>query len=265
MNITEQDKKYIVKIVVVLATLLAVFLVVKIATGIKKYSYVGEGAPATNTISFQGEGEVLVSPDTAVITGTVRVEAKTMKEAQDQAATKVASAMNFLKDAGIQDKDIKTQGYTSYPKYETQRQTVYCIQAPCPQPDGKQVVIGYEVAQTLVVKVRVADLAGKIVDGLGDAGVAEISGPEFTVADPDIHQAEARKLAIDDAKAKAEMLSKDLGVKLVRIVSFSEGAQYPMYRSEMKMDMAAGSAVQTELPKGENSITSNVTITYEIR
>lgn len=265
MNISEQDKKNILKIVCVLSIVVAVFLMVKIAIGIKEYTHMGQGVPATNTISFQGEGEVFVSPDTAVITATARSEAKTMKEAQDVGATKIANALNFLKDAGIEEKDIKTEGYATYPKYETKRQVIYCVTAPCPQSDGKQVVSGYEVTQTLIVKVRVADSAGKIVDGLGNVGITEISGPEFTVADPDMHQAEARKLAIDDAKAKAEMLSKDLGVKLVRIVSFNEGTNYPMYRTEMKMDMAAGNQVQTELPKGENRITSNVTITYEIR
>ncbi len=78
---------------------------------------------------------------------------------------------------------------------------------------------------------------------------------------------EARRKAISDAKTKARVLAKDLGVSLGRVASFSEGGYYPaptMYKATM-MDVAQGEASVAEIPKGENTISSNVTITYEIR
>jgi uncharacterized protein YggE len=76
-------------------------------------------------------------------------------------------------------------------------------------------------------------------------------------------------MAIDEAKEKAKVLSKDLGVSLVRIVNFSENGNIPMMygKGMMATDSVASAPVapSPELPTGENKITSNVTITYEIR
>ena len=106
------------------------------------------------------------------------------------------------------------------------------------------------------------------MQGLGATGVSNLSGPNFTIDDEDGLKAQARKKAIDDAREKAEALAEDLGVRLGRIASFSEGGGYgaPMYygKDMMAEQSAAGNAVRAELPKGENTISSDVTITYEI-
>jgi uncharacterized protein YggE len=131
-----------------------------------------------------------------------------------------------------------------------------------------RVLIGYEVRQTLSVKVRDTDEAGTIAAGVGGLGVTDIYGPNFTIDDEDDLKRDARKEAIKDAQQKARELAKDLDVRLVRVVSFSEngGGYHPMYaRAEMSMDSSAGSAPAPELPVGENQINAYVTITYEIR
>ena len=111
--------------------------------------------------------------------------------------------------------------------------------------------------------------AGDIVQGIGAVGVSEISGPNFSIENEDKLKETARKMAIDEAKAKAKILSHDLGVRLVRIVNFSENGNYPiMYANKgiAMMDSAVSEpAASPELPTGENKIISNVTITYEIR
>ncbi len=80
---------------------------------------------------------------------------------------------------------------------------------------------------------------------------------------------QARAKAIVNAREKAEVLAKQLGVNLGNVVSFSENSGgYPMMYAAKAMDMAVGASMPErapELPKGENKITSNVTITYEIR
>ena len=79
--------------------------------------------------------------------------------------------------------------------------------------------------------------------------------------------AEARKEAIADAKAKAESLAASLGVRLVRIVGFSEGSSGPIYYAKEVRLMTADSAEapSPEIPVGENKITSNISLTYEIQ
>ena len=100
--------------------------------------------------------------------------------------------------------------------------------------------------------------------------LANLSGPNFTVEHQDAVEAQARASAIAKAQAKADQLAKDLGVSIVRIVSFNEGSIYPMMFGgglEMKaMSADAGIApMAANIPAGQNKYTSNVTIVYEIK
>ena len=224
----------------------------------------GGGAATPSTISFSGDSEVFAAPDIAIVSVTVREEGKDVKTAQDKATAKEKAVLEFLSEQGIEKKDIKTESYNSYPKYDY---GTPCYGMYCPERTPK--IIGYEVSEYISVKVRDLDKAGTLVQGIGALGVAEFSGPTFSIENEDGLKAEARKMAIDETKAKAESLAEDLGVRLVRIVSFNEG-DYPglMYNfavAEKAMDSGAAAAPSPELPMGENKITSNVTITYEIR
>ena len=268
MNFNEIEKKRIMGAGVLFLIVLSVFLIGKMAIGWKEYSKIGHAPGAQNTISVSGEGYVFAVPDIARITFSVRQESKTVAIAQGEASKKINAAIAYLKTQGIDEKDIKTENYSAYPVYTEQGGTVSCLATGCPPSrPGKQVISGYTVMQTISVKVRKPDTAGALLDGIGKAGITDISGPEFTIDDDAPLQADARKKAIDDAKAKAEVLAKDLGVRLGDIVSFSEsGGGYPMMYKEMSVSAAmAPQASDSVLPKGENKITSNVTIVYEIR
>jgi hypothetical protein len=103
---------------------------------------------------------------------------------------------------------------------------------------------------------------------LGAVGVSDLSGPNFAIDKEDSLNMQARKLAIDDAKQKAEILAKDLGVSLSKITSFNESGNYYPTMYSAKGVMAADSVsapAPAEIPKGENTISSDVTITYEIK
>jgi uncharacterized protein YggE len=259
----------VARALIVFFAVLSLFLIIKGVQALKEYRFVGSGTTATNTITVSGEGEAFTVPDIASISFTITKEAKTMEEAQKPVTDIANKALAYLKAQGIAEKDIKTENYNAYPRYEWQQKTIYCITAPCPQPEGKNVLIGYSATETISVKVRKVDQAGALVTGLGALGISDVSGPNFTIDNDDAIKAEARSEAIDNAKAKAQELSKQLGVKLVRIVNFSENGNnpYPMYSKAMDT-MAVGGAVAPEaapLPTGENKYSSNVSITYEIR
>ena len=136
---------------------------------------------------------------------------------------------------------------------------------PCRQGESK--IIGYTVSQSVNVKIRKIDDAGKIIDGINKIGVTNMSGPNLAIDNEDGLKAEARKKAIADAKAKAKVLAKDLDVDLGKIASFSESGNYPIYyaKATMSLDSANGAPAPAIIPKGENTISSDVTITYEIR
>lgn len=233
------------------------FLAAKFMVEVKSYAYVGTGTQASNTIYVTGEGEVFAVPDVAGIQFSVRYEGKTVADAQKVVSEKIDAALKFLKQQGVDEKDIKTISFNAYPQYQYGPKT------------GVRTLTGYEVFQSVNVKVRDTDKAGGILDGLAKAGITDLAGPDFAIDDDTKLQEEARKIAIADARAKAEVLARDLGVELVRVVSFTEAqGGYGYYgKNELQAANGMGSAdaVVPQLPAGENRIVSNVTVTYEIR
>ncbi|QQG37972.1 MAG: SIMPL domain-containing protein [Candidatus Kaiserbacteria bacterium] len=245
--------------------MLALFLVVATVRELKEFRFIGSGVSASNTITVSGDGEVFAVPDMGTFSVTVRERAKEVASAQDTATEKINAIINYLKGAGVEEKDIKTADYSVYPQYEYE--TAVCRDGYC--PPGRQILNGYEVSQTLTVKVRDTDLAGDLLTGVGSRGASEVSGLSFTTEDEDALQAQARQMAIDDAREKAEALAGQLGVRLVRIVGFSENGSYPIpyayARGGLAMDAESTKASAPMLPTGENKIVSNVNVTYEIR
>jgi len=267
----EQDKNncghcglmggHVGKTAVTVLALLAIFLFAKTVAEIKGWGLIGKDVAPQTTISVSGKGEVVTIPDTAKISFSVIGDKPNVADAQTKATEIGNEAVEFLKKSGVDEKDIKTTYYNISPRYD------YINGAPN-YYGGKRVLAGYEVTQGFEVKIKKIGDSAKILGGLGDIGVQNVSGLTFSVDKEDELKLEARAKAIVDAKTQAEKLAKDLGVSLVRIVSFNEGGNYPIYYAKaatlgMGGDMEASRA--PSVPTGENTITSNVTITYEIR
>lgn len=227
--------------------------------------YIGAGVQPTNTITVSGYGEVFSVADIATFSFSVTSQKATVKAAQDDATAKINAVTAYLKDAGVEAKDIQTTDYSVYPQYDYVQQA--CSGGYC--PGGKQVLRGYEVRQTTSIKVRDLSKAGDLLAGVGAKGATEVSGLNFTFDDPQKTQDEARGKAIADAKEKADELAKQLGVRIVRVVSFSEngdGYPSPMYgRGGMESAVAQDVKVAPTIEVGQNKVTSNVSVTYEIR
>lgn len=263
-----KDRKKLVQSVGLIAVFGSLLLAVTAFAELKSIKYIGT-QPTQATISVSGEGEVYQAPDIAELSFSIVAEAKTVAEAEEKVNTSMEKIMAFLKESGIEERDIKNQNYNFYPKYEWQQPRAVCITYPCPQPEGKQVLVGYEANQSVGVKIRRIDDAGKVLTGLGERGATNLSGITFAVDKDEEVKARAREMAIEDAKTKAKVLAKQLGVDLVRIVSFSEGGDYPVWnyaRAEMAMSTAgAAPAKDAILPTGENRYVSNVTLVYEVK
>jgi len=260
--------KHLLGLLAGLVAILIVFVGISALRQYKEYKFVGAGLEAVNTISVSGEGEVAAVPDVAIFTITVREEAPEAKFAQTAATDSMNEIISYLEDEGIEEKDVKTQSYDIHPKYEWIKDcALFDAIGEC---DRKRTLTAYEVSQSLRVKVRDTDNAGEVLAGIGARGVDNVSGLSFEIDDDDALRAKARREAIADAKRKAKVLAKDLGVQIVRVANFSEGASNkarPMYaRMEMAMmDSGGAAAPAPKMPMGENIIKSNVTITYEIR
>lgn len=226
--------------------------------------------PAMNTITVTGSGSITAPPDIAKITFTVQNTSGTVADAQTKTTNQSNAAIEYVKGQGIADKDIKTPAYVISPQYSYPNP---CREGTlCPAYyDGSPKITGYQVSQTVEVTLRGENLdkISTLLAGLGKLNVQNLYGPNFTLDDPSAVQNQARAEAIKEAKAEAEKLAKDLGVRLVRIVSFNEGGAYPYYAYGKGgiglMDAAVSSAPTPEIPMGEDEYVSNVSIVYEIR
>ncbi|HVU06446.1 MAG TPA: SIMPL domain-containing protein [Candidatus Paceibacterota bacterium] len=245
-----------------LLALLIAFVAAKTVSELKGMSYIGAGVPSSDTITVSGTGEVVTAPDIATFTFAVEKEGASVPEAQKKSADGMNAILDYLKKAGIEDKDIKTESYNIYPRYDYVQTSMY--------GGGKQVLAAYVVSQNVTVKVRDLDKAGELLSGIGEYGATNISGLTFSVDDHVKVERQARDAAIADAREQAEILAKSLGVKIVRLVSFNEsnyGYPTPIYYAKDMAYGMGGAANQSapSIPTGENKITSNVSLTYEIR
>ncbi len=267
MEISPEKK---VKLYQGLRIALIVFLAVIVASSFTNMNYDKYDNKPVNTISLSGHGEVQAVPDIANVDFTIRKEAKTVKDAQDAVSQVEKKVLDLLKTDNIADKDIKAQSVSFNPKYEYQYTgtLVPCNQFGCPPRPGQNVITGYEAYESISLKIRNTDDTGKVIQGLGTLGVTELNGPNFTVDNEDALKATARKSAIVDAQTKAKALANDLGIRLGKITSFSESGNYPvpMYaKAMMGATLDTASSAPAVVPAGENTISSDVTITYEIK
>lgn len=258
-----ENNPQIKKVALVLGVVLIALVAVKTITELKSMSYIGKSENALNVITVSGKGEVLATPDIASFSFSVTEEAASVGDAQAKATDKTNKILAQIKAAGVEDKDIKTSSYSIYPRYEYANAGIYT--------SGTRYLAAYVVSQSVDVKVRKIEDAGKILSGIGEFGAENVSGLSFSVDQQDELARDAREIAIKDAREQAKVLAKALGVNLGRITTFYESAPYqpyPVYYGKDMIMSASGSArveAAPELPAGESKIVSNVTITYEIK
>jgi uncharacterized protein YggE len=242
---------------VALAAIVALFAYTHLTLREAEYAMTGP-----TIVSVTGEGEAVAVPDIATFSFGVLAEGADAAEAQEQSAEAINEILAYLEDEGIEDKDIKTQYYNLNPKYEWVSESDFGSQ--------NRVLVGYEVNQTVSVKVRDTDTTGTLISGVGERGATNVSSVQFTTEDDEVLRSEARANAVADARAKAETLADDLGVRIVRMTGFWEEQSYGyglggMERAYLASDSSMEMKVSPNLPTGENTTTVRVNISYEVR
>src|SRR5262249_1359196 len=152
--------------------MLALFLLILAISSLKQYSFIGSGVTASNTISVSGSGDVFAVPDTATFSYSVMVSnAKDATTARTEVNTKGNAIIAYLKGQGIEDKDIQTSDYSLNPHYEYS-QAASCSSGYC--PPGRQTLTGFDVNETVTVKVRDTKKAGDLLSGIGGKGATNM-------------------------------------------------------------------------------------------
>jgi len=235
-----------------------IYIFTSIQNKIKEGKYIGQDLESRNTISVSGIGEIYVKPDLAITSFSVVTEKKEIAEAMEENTQKMNTIINSIKEQGVEEKDLKTIGFNIYPRYEWYEKTLL-------YPNGKRVLVGYEIRQSLEVKIRDMGKIGTIIQKATDAGANQIGNLQFTIDQEEEFKKQARESAIKEAKEKAEELASQLGIKLVRIVNFNESKVMPYfydYKTATNIETIGEVAPQIEV--GENKIKVTVNIIYEI-
>jgi uncharacterized protein len=203
-------------------------------------------------VSISGLGEVKARPDMATISTGVVSEAVSAKDALAKNNAAMAAVIAALKNAGIGEDDIQTSGFSVSPKYPAY---------PAPQR-----VVGYTVSNQVTAQVKTLKNLGPILDTLVQSGSNQISGITFGIDDPKKVLDEARKKAVADARAKAELYAEAAGVSLGSVIQISEQTAItpPVPMMRMAVEAAATDAA-VPIAAGQQTVSATVAITYAIQ
>ena len=204
-----------------------------------------------------GEGRAMAAPDVVLLSLGVEAEAKTVAQAQQDAAEAMDGVVKALKSNGVAEKDIQTQRFSIYPV----RKWI--------EDERREIITGYRVTNIVVAKIRQVDKAGTIIDDVAEAGgdLTRIDSIGFTVDDPTPYYEDAREKAIGDAVAKAKQMAQAAGIKLGKLLYISEGTPYvPEVMVRDLFVKAEGAApAPTSISPGELEIQVTVQMVYDIR
>jgi uncharacterized protein len=206
-----------------------------------------------HTITVSGSGDVSVSPDVADVLLGVTVTKPTVKDARAAAATAMTAVLAAVKQDGVADKDITTVNLSLNPVYD------YSSGNSVPR------LTGYQYSNTIKVTVRDLTKVANVVDDTAGAGATTIQGISFRLDNTTPVQAQARKLAMTDARARADALAQAAGVSIKGVASISEVTSSPItYYPQMSAAGVAKDSVSTPIQTGTTDILVQVTVSYLI-
>ena len=214
-------------------------------------------APVVQTISgtrldVSATGEVSRVPDVAIISAGVVTRSASATGAIAENAARMERVRAALKRAGIADRDIQTANLSLNPEYRYQENMP-------PQ------LTGYTASNQVSVRFRDIRNTGRILDALVAEGANQINGPSLTIDKPEAALDEARAKAVAAGRARAELYARALGMRVVRLLSVSEGGGYSVPPPVMMRAEARGMAADTKIDPGEQQLQVTLAMSFELQ
>jgi uncharacterized protein len=211
-----------------------------------------EPASTTPSIVTSGESIVRRAPDQAFITLAVETRARNPREAQRLNAEAMAGVQQRIAGGGVDKDAIRTVGYTIHQEFDF--------------ANGRQTPRDYVARNGLEIRLDAVERTGEILDVVVQAGATTVTGVRFDIKDRSGAEREALRLAVVDARARAEALAAGAGLTIVSVLRIDDSRQAP--RPVMMMEMRAKSmadAPSTPVEAGPVEIRAQVTLTVSIR
>ena len=206
-----------------------------------------------STISVSGEGVIEVAPDRATISVGVVTRDKIASKVQNDNARIANEIIKSVAALGIDKKNIRTGNYSFHQFYR--------------QENNKRVADGYEANNTVTIIVDDLNLVGKIIDTSLSHGANNIDALEFGIKNKSNLQNEAIRLAVRDARAKAEVVAAELGKNIIGVKNIAVNSGYisapranKFAMAEMSMEMDAATPIES----GTLTCSANVHVEFEI-
>jgi uncharacterized protein YggE len=199
-------------------------------------------------------GEVTRVPDVAIISAGVQTLQTTATAAIEENAARMERVRAALKRAGIEDRDIQTSSINLNPEYQYDQN----------RPPR---LTGYRATNTVNVKFRDLKRTGAILDALVAEGANQINGPSLTIDKPESALDEARTRAIANGRVRADLYARALGMRVVRLISVSEGGGYnvpPPMPVMAQMAERSGGA-DSKIDPGSQQLQVNVSMSFELQ
>jgi uncharacterized protein len=199
------------------------------------------------TVTVSGTGTVQTAPDQAQFSFGVTTQGARATQALASNAAQARKVIAALESAGVAKADIQTQFVSISPRYS----------------DDGSTVIGYTATNSVSATVRALDTAGSVVDAAVAAGADQVFGPSLLRSDQDALYRTALRLAVADARAKAQALAAAGGVSLGAVQNVVEGA----VAQPVPVDRASiGAAPEpTPIEPGMQTIQASVTVEFALR
>ena len=253
------------------------------------------GSGVNTGIWVNGTGKATGDSDLGILSLGVEALADTASEARGMAAGAIDATIAVLKANNIEDRDMQTSQFSISPRYNTQEITRCTdnskelepgaspsLGMPAPGSTGvvemiaiqeekgskcrvefARVLVGYQVTNTLNIKVRDLDNMGNIIDGATESAgnLVRINRVSFAIEDTKPLQIEAREEAIADLLTKANAMAELAGVELGKLVFLAEsggGVPQSFARVESAAAFGFGADQATSILAGELDVNVSV-------
>ena len=251
-----RDKLLFIPILII-SILGSIYLGVLTRNSLKEHNYIGVSEEKRHSITINGEGEVIGTPDVVTIQLGLVTEKISIDEAQAENTKTMNEIIEKLKNEhNVEKKDMQSSNYNISPRYDWN--------------GGKRELKGYTVSQNLNLKIRKMDRINEVLKLAGRHNLNQVNNLQFLIDDPEELRQEARIKAIQNAKEKAENLAEIMDVKLGKVLSFSESGGSPIYpimkNYALAEDMTAGRGGEApSIEAGSTNIKIYATVEYEIK
>jgi uncharacterized protein YggE len=211
--------------------------------------------PVEPVVVVTGDATVHAVPDRAFITISAESRASSAREAQQKNTDAMTPIQAKLKAAGVPSEAIRTIGYDVQYEWE--------------YVNNRRIGRGYVARNTIEVRVDNVDRVGDYLEIAAGSGATSLGGIRFDLKDRAKLEREALRMAVSDARSKAEAAAAGAGRSIDRIIRVEEASYragpVPVAAMRREAFQAADAAAAPPIAAGETEINAQVTLTAVLK